>query len=417
MRDSPADCRGVSNAPARRFASLGLLFFFAARSLWQSPLNLGLLLAAVTFGTGLQIPNSANLAGYTQELLEQGVSRGSGEVVVRPKQGRLIEHWGRLREELHAIPWVRYAIPRVLLPGTVGVRGRFEGAPVVGLSPDRGDHRLTTSAGSMLREGDREGILLGASLADRLGVSVGDKVRVRVLLDVPQKKGSALAIDDDPVGRFDLVVRGVVLSSFGGSTMAFVDRDLLVQKMGEGDVAHWVAVYSLAPHEAEAQARFLESAIPGISARPWNLESTFVPNAIDGNRTIEVISGIMVLIAVTIPVWALLYISVQHRRTEIGILSAMGFSRGDIFVTFLLQGVLVGLAGVFLGTGLGAALTVYFREFPVFEMRGFVIRPLLTAGTLLWPGVVVFGATVVASIYPALAAARVYPAVTLRGAE
>jgi lipoprotein-releasing system permease protein len=65
---------------------------------------------------------------------------------------------------------------------------------------------------------------------------------------------------------------------------------------------------------------------------------------------------VFVILAVAIGIASVLVVSVIQRSREIGILRAMGLSRGRITRIFLLQGGLVGVAGSLLGSGLGAAL-------------------------------------------------------------
>jgi lipoprotein-releasing system permease protein len=65
---------------------------------------------------------------------------------------------------------------------------------------------------------------------------------------------------------------------------------------------------------------------------------------------------VFVILAVAIGIASVLVVSVIQRSREIGILRAMGMSRGRITRIFLLQGGLVGVGGSLLGSGLGAAL-------------------------------------------------------------
>jgi putative ABC transport system permease protein len=123
----------------------------------------------------------------------------------------------------------------------------------------------------------------------------------------------------------------------------------------------------------------------------------------------------MVVVAVSIPVWALLYVNVLQRRREVGLLSALGFGRGEIFVAFLLQALLVGLAGIAVGVGIGALFIRWFELHPLFESDSLVVRPAATFASYWEPALVVLGATLVAGVFPAWRASRVDPASVLRG--
>ena len=112
---------------------------------------------------------------------------------------------------------------------------------------------------------------------------------------------------------------------------------------------------------------------------------------------------------------SVLVVSVVQRSREIGILRAMGISRGQVLRVFLLQGGLLGLGGALTGSGLGAlALLAWQRMarnadgtqmFPLtFELSLFVAALLLATLTGL-----------LAAFAPALRAARLDPVVAIRG--
>ena len=101
-----------------------------------------------------------------------------------------------------------------------------------------------------------------------------------------------------------------------------------------------------------------------------------------------------------------LFISVLQRRRELGLLRAVGASRGQILGTVLAEAALMGLFGALIGFAFGLFIEWYMIRLLLFDEAGFVF-PMLVA----WkPAAVVFGLAVVLAalvgLWPAYHATR-----------
>ncbi|HEY1729518.1 MAG TPA: FtsX-like permease family protein [Candidatus Baltobacteraceae bacterium] len=114
-------------------------------------------------------------------------------------------------------------------------------------------------------------------------------------------------------------------------------------------------------------------------------------------------------------------IAVVQRRPEIGTLRALGATRAQIFIAFLIEGGALGLAGSLLGLALGGL----FAQFSVAAVAHTVQTLYIGIGVggVLWDPLPIVKAfvlgialAVVAAIVPALEAARIPPALTMRAA-
>jgi len=402
--------KSVAERLQSRRLGLSLTFFLAARGLLQSRLVFVLLVVAVSCGVAFQIPNAANIAGYTTELLDQGLVCGFGDLRARARDEKRIEDADAIVSRMSADRIVQAAVPVLQVPGSVG----FRGLAVTGVPADAVRLPFRIAAGKRLMPGDAKGIQLGTSLAARLGVRVGDKVLLRLFL----KSGGEL-LDEEPIGRYSMVVRGLVSGVFGvcGADAAVVSRRFLADEIGEPGAADVVLVHIADHFDAERQAQRLRRVFPKLQIRAWMQDSGFLNAAVHGSRAVSAISLAMVLLAVVIPVWALLYIQVLGRQRQVGILRALGFARLDIFAVFLLQAAIIALLGVAIGCAGGYGLIRYFQAQPIFAMEGFVLRPVLNTTSFLWPAAVVFSAVLAAGVLPAWRAARVDPNDVLRGVQ
>lgn len=390
------------------------LLFLARRSLGHSRLTFALLVLAVAAGSGFQIPNTANLAGFRTSILDNELRHGSADVRVSPSSGACFADGIADAAEVRRIAGTGQAIPILTFPGAV-MRGPTTLATTVqGVDPGGAFHPYHIIRGAALTPGDSTGLLLGSSLARQLGAEPGDTIEVRVLFS--PLTGS---IGTENTGRYRMTVRGIVVGGAGSYRSAFVDRGFLSAELGAPGVASSVLLL-LGDKEhdsAQAVAERITAGFPETKAMAWMDDSAYLPNYLQANRVINKVSSAMVIAAVSIPVWALLYIHVLNRKREIGILVALGFRRREIFVLFLLQSFVVACIGFAVGAVLGYGVTAYFDAHPVFQWEGMIVKPVLSPAGFLLPCLIVVATTILAGVIPALRAARVDPARTLRGVD
>jgi putative ABC transport system permease protein len=114
--------------------------------------------------------------------------------------------------------------------------------------------------------------------------------------------------------------------------------------------------------------------------------------------------------------------SVIERTSEIGILRAVGATRGQVMALFLSEGAVIGLSGGALGLALARGLAAWANDW----VCGLIAKQMdgqkMLSTTVfefpwwLWAGAVAFavGVTTLAALYPARRAARIHPIEALR---
>jgi putative ABC transport system permease protein len=104
--------------------------------------------------------------------------------------------------------------------------------------------------------------------------------------------------------------------------------------------------------------------------------------------------------------------SVVERRQQIGILRSLGFQKGMVQLTFLLESSFVALLGIAIGVLLGAFLAYNVIDQVGQEIEGLAYRiPWLNILTVI---AISYGASLLTTFLPARQAAKVYPAEALR---
>jgi len=110
-----------------------------------------------------------------------------------------------------------------------------------------------------------------------------------------------------------------------------------------------------------------------------------------------------------------MYASVAHRQREIGTLRALGFSRSSIILSFLLESILLALAGGIVGALLSLALA--FVKFSMMNFQSWSEIVIAFEPDAVSIGVAVTVATVmglVGGLFPAIRAARLNPVQAMR---
>jgi putative ABC transport system permease protein len=104
--------------------------------------------------------------------------------------------------------------------------------------------------------------------------------------------------------------------------------------------------------------------------------------------------------------------SVVERRRQIGVLRALGFQKGMVQLSFLIESSFIALLGIALGVALGAALSVQILDTMSDNFAGITYK-------VPWVNIVVvviiaYGASLLTTYLPARQASKIYPAEALR---
>jgi lipoprotein-releasing system permease protein len=315
---------------------------------------------------------------------------------------RSIDQWQKVRERLARLPGIT-AISPVAAGPAFAVRGDAnKSITLIGIVPEHYvrvialDDKLVAGR---LRVGAGEAVI-GTELARDLGATVGDKLRVVA--------GSGATDTLTITGLFDLGNKGVnERNVYVGLKSAQSLLDLV------GGVSSLdLAVSDIYAAETLAEAIAGET---GLKAESWIRTNAQFFTALSSQRISSNVIRFFVGLSVAFGIASVLVVSVVQRAKEIGILRAMGASRGQIMRVFLLQGGIVGLLGSLLGSSLGWLFLALWRSLaknpdgtPLFMIT---VEPGLFA--LAAGGASAVG--ILAALVPARRAARLDPVVAIRG--
>jgi lipoprotein-releasing system permease protein len=332
---------------------------------------------------------------------------GSAELVQtqpRAQRARTVANWQALVSLLEARPEVAAVSPMVAGSG-LALRGQAQRAiALVGVELARYEAIVGLSGkvvAGQARLGPGEAIV-GRELAADLGLAVGDRLTLLT--------GSGPTAASDTARITALVDLGVRELNRRTVIVPLREAQNLVGLPG-GATSIDLALHDVwaAPQLAQALARQWP-----YKVESWQDTNAALVTALNAQSISTGLIRIVVLVVVVLGIASVLVVSVVQKRREIGILRAMGATRGQVLRIFLLQGALVGAAGSALGVLLALAMIKAFTSF----VRGGDGLPLfvitLPPAVAMQVAVVATVCGLLAAVAPARRAARLDPAQAIR---
>lgn len=318
------------------------------------------------------------------------------------QRAKSIDQWQSLATQIQGMSQVAVVSPAVSGSALV-VRGTASRAiSVVGVDPDL-YFKIVPMADKMVQGNARltvNDILIGTELATDLGLNIGDKLRVTAA----NGNANTFLIS----GIFDLGNK----AANARTTMMPIRAAQSLMGMVGGVSSLDVTVHDV--YAAEVVAQQITAQL-GIQADSWIKTNEQFFTAVNAQTTANTAIRMFVGLSVAFGIASVLVVSVVQKSREIGILRAMGITRGQILQIFLWQGGLLGFGGALLGCTLGWAGLLIWQQAER-NPDGTVMFAMSIEPNLFLSALVLASLTgLLASFAPALRAARLDPVVAIRG--
>jgi len=386
-------------------------------------------IGGIALGVAALVVAMALLSGYRSEIQEKLIG-ANAEVVVfpLPLPSGAYPDTTSLARRLTRVPRVRAVAPVIYQSGVASSAATPDGTDAVLKGVDPRAERAVSQLDAYLpgaeqiltraTEGSFPGVAIGTELARKLDVREGDTIA----LSVPDQSAAATRFTPR-TGRFRVAKLFQTNFAEYDSEWVFLDRETLralCRLSGEADV---VEVKLDTIGDTETAARAIEKAAgPGFAVTDWRRMngSLFSALAIQ-QTTLFLLIGLIVAVS-TFNVVATLVMTVQEKKRDIGVLSALGAEPRFFPRVFLVLGALLGGTGVVSGVLFGWAICraatafrllsfppgvaeIYFVSFIPFAVRAMDLAAIVGFAAL---------AILLASWVPARRAARVNIAEALR---
>ena len=363
---------------------------------------------------------------------------------VLPQRAGQLQGYRDLADRLETIPRVTHATPFTAHEVMLMAGGRVAGTIVRGIDPDERsrtvdfarlfeDRDLTAllhppaaapgGAGNGASQSARRGIVLGTELARTLRVETGEQIILNSPLGILQPAGILPNMRGFTVtGTFETGMYEY------DAKLALISLDEAQELFDLGEVVHGIEVrvddiYRVL-EVAEAAKALLG---PGVWTRDWMQMNRTLFSALRQERVLMFIILTLIVLVAAFNIISTLVMMVMEKTGAIAILKAMGASNRGIYRIFMIQGLVIGLVGMVIGTIAGLLLAwnlpaiateieglLGIQFFPpevyVIDKLPVEIRPFDVIAIVVTSVCVSFLAT----LYPAWNASRLDPVVALR---
>lgn len=380
-----------------------------------------------TFGIGLGcfvlIILLSVMNGFERELTHRILSVvAHGELYSVDSTG--IENLDAQLYRLNDDPRVESVVPYTELTGMLQFKGELKAVSLTGIdvNNDPSAFKQQVSEDSWRAfQGNKDGVLVGKGIANKLGISKGDAVQALIPVTHADLRFSAPT-------TVTLIVAGVI--SVGGE----LDNHIGVMHLAKASSAAGLTGKAMGlrfrlydPFSAYSTMRDIGYSYPqAVYMSDWTRTQGHLYKDIQLVRTVVYIALILVIAVACFNIVSSLVMAVKEKQASIAILKTMGASDSLIRQTFMLQGALNGLVGMSVGVGLAVIIApnlsaivksvetalgisllsgdIYFIDFLPSQLHWADVGVTIVVALTL---------SVLATLYPAHKAAKISPAESL----
>jgi lipoprotein-releasing system permease protein len=387
----------------------------------------GFSFAGIMLGVATLIVVMAVMNGFRADLFDRIIGL-NGHLIVQPADGELVDY-DPVSGRISGLSGVKYALPLVdgQALASAGPNGTY--AFVRGLSAD--SIEKITALSDNVQDGsfenfddpDAPGLAIGRGFADKLGVRVGETIR----LIAPDGDATPMGITPR-----DKAYPVNVIFEMG---MSEYDTSVAIMPLGEAqlffnseDTVSAIEVFLEDPDAVDdVKPSVFEVAERPIYLSDWRQRHASFFQALEVERNVMFMILTLIVLVAAFNVVSGLIMLVKDKGRDIAILRTMGATRNAILRIFLMTGFSIGLVGTIVGFLLG--LLVCWQIQPIQQFISWMTGAQLWDPTVRFlteiPAKIDMGETLtvlvmslslsfLATIFPAWRAAKLDPVEALR---
>ena len=385
----------------------------------------GFSLIGIALGVATLIIVMSVMNGFRHELLARILGL-QGHIIVQGVGPNLAD-FDSIAERVRGVPGVVRVAPIVDGQALASGGGSSPGVVVRGIrakdlmSLTTVSHSLSSGALERYRDGDS--VIVGARLANKLGIIPGGTIT----LIAPRGNVTPFGVTPRIKTYTVAGIFNIGMSEYD-ATFVFMPLSEAQLYFNMGDTVTGLEVMVAQPDSVNAMVEpIARAAGPSAVVRSWQAISQSLFEALQVERNVMFLILTLIILVAALNIVSGLIMLVKDKSGDIAILRTMGATRGAVMRVFLISGASIGVVGTFVGFIIGVVFCTNIEA-----IRQFLSS--LTGTTLFNPEIyflsrmpaemdpseviavvlMALGLTFLATLYPSWRAARLDPVEALR---
>ncbi|WP_270446082.1 ABC transporter permease [Fusobacterium varium] len=382
-------------------------FFIAKKHIFERKRQSLISTLGIAIGVIVLIVSIGIANGLDKNMISSILSMTSHVLV---ENGDKLSDYNDLKERIEKIPGVKGAVPSIETQGIFKYNGIY-GGYISGVKIEGFDLESAKKAMNLdkkIVEGSispdkMNGILIGKELFKNIGASLGDEVTI-ISSENKEIKFKIEGVFQS--GYYDYDINMIILPLKAAQYLVY-----------SGDTVNKIDVTLNDPYKAPEIADKIMTKTK-IFSRTWGDLNRNLLSALSLEKTVMIMVFSLIVIIAGFVVWVTLNMLVREKIKDIGIMRSMGFSRKSIMKIFLIQGMLLGIAGIIIGTVIALCFLWYIKNYTLaFITSIYYLTKIPVEISIKEIGVIIganIGIIFVSSVFPAYRAARMETVEALR---
>lgn len=382
-------------------------FFIAKKHIFERKRQSLISTLGIAIGIIVLIVSIGIANGLDKNMINSILSMTSHVLV---ENGDKLSDYNELKEKIEKIHGVKGAVPSIETQGIFKYNGIY-GGYISGVKIEGFDLESAKKAMDLdkkIVEGSISpdkinGVLIGKELFRNIGASLGDEVTI-ISSENKEIKFKIEGVFQS--GYYDYDVNMILLPLKAAQYLVY-----------SGDTVNKIDVTLNDPYKAPEIADKIMSETK-IFSRTWGDLNRNLLSALSLEKTVMIMVFSLIVIIAGFVVWVTLNMLVREKIKDIGIMRSMGFSRKSIMKIFLIQGMLLGIAGIVIGTIISLCFLWYIKNYTLaFITSIYYLTKIPVEISVKEIGIIIganIGIIFVSSVFPAYRAAKMETVEALR---